>query len=112
MIQSHSSPGKTSRSAAVLQPARVIESYSAGVKLAIVARGEADLYLNTYEAFHDWDICAGHLLVTEAGGTVTGLCGEQLVYGSPGAWQRSGLIASNGRVHDEAVSKWVKACRS
>ena len=66
-----------------LAPARIVESYSAGIKLALVARGEADLYLNTYEAFHDWDICAGHLLVSEAGGQVTGIKGQELRYGLP-----------------------------
>src|SRR5208282_5985062 len=76
-----------------LQPARVLESYSAGIKLALVARGEADIYLNTYDAFHDWDICAGHILVTEAGGQVTGIRGETLQYGLPEAWQRFGLLA-------------------
>ena len=47
--------------------------YSAGVKMAVVARGEADVYVNTYSNFSDWDICAGHILVTEAGGVVSGL---------------------------------------
>ena len=37
----------------------------------MVARGEADVYPNTYEMFYDWDICAGHVILTEAGGTVT-----------------------------------------
>ena len=45
--------------------------------------------VNTYEAFHDWDICAGHILVTEAGGRVTGTGGQELQYGLAGAWQRS-----------------------
>jgi len=108
LIQSHSRPGKKSQSVIALAPGRVVESYSAGVKLAVVARGEVELYLNTYEAFHDWDICAGHILVTEAGGKVTGLCGEPLVYGTEGAWQRVGLLASNGLVHEEAVAKWVQ----
>ena len=35
----------------------MIETYSGGVKLALVARGEADVYANTYETFYDWDIC-------------------------------------------------------
>lgn len=86
-----------------MQPARVRETYSAGIKLALVARGDADLYVNSYEAFHDWDIAAGHILVEEAGGTVTGLAGEPLVYGTPGAWQRQGLLASNGLLHAAAV---------
>lgn len=106
LTQSHSQPGKLSRRVQLLQPAKVIETYSAGIKLALVARGEADLYLNTYEAFHDWDICAGHLLVAEAGGTVTDLRGNAIRYGSPGAWQRGGLLASNGRLHAAALARY------
>ena len=79
-----------------LKPERVVETYSAGVKLALVARGEVDLYVNTYAEFHDWDIAAGHLLVTKPAGTVTGLHGEALRYRTEGAWQRQGLLATNG----------------
>jgi 3'(2'), 5'-bisphosphate nucleotidase len=106
LVQSHSrDPHKPSREVQALGPARIMESYSAGIKLALVARAEADLYLNTYDAFHDWDIAAGHILVAEAGGTVTGLKGQIPRYGLPGAWQRDGLLASNGLVHDEAVRR-------
>jgi 3'(2'), 5'-bisphosphate nucleotidase len=110
LTQSRSrTPGKRSRWVDALRPARVVESYSAGIKLALVARGEADLYLNTYEAFHDWDICAGHILVTEAGGRVTGADGHELRYGLPGAWQRHGLLATNGRLHDAALAVIARA---
>jgi 3'(2'), 5'-bisphosphate nucleotidase len=106
MVQSHSrNPDVPSRMAQAVRPARVVETYSAGVKLAMVARGEVDLYVNDYTQFHDWDIAAGHLLVTEAGGTVTGLHGEELHYGLPGAWQRFGLLGSNGRIHAEALAR-------
>ena len=105
-VQSRSrTPGKPSRAVLALEPCKVLETYSAGIKLALVARGEADLYLNTYDAFHDWDICAGHILVTEAGGVVTGSHGEELHYGLPGAWQRQGLLASNGLVHEQALGR-------
>jgi 3'(2'), 5'-bisphosphate nucleotidase len=97
--------GKPSRWVQALKPSRVIESHSAGIKLALVARGEADVYLNTYAEFHDWDIAAGHILVAEAGGVVTGSGGETLRYGTQGAWQRHGLLASNGAIHDEAVRR-------
>jgi 3'(2'), 5'-bisphosphate nucleotidase len=106
VTQSHSKdPSKPSRELRALSPRHVIETYSAGIKLAQVARGDADIYLNTYDGFHDWDICAGNILVAEAGGRVTGLRGEELQYGLPGAWQRAGLLASNGLVHDEAVRR-------
>ena len=104
LVQSHSrNADKSSRYVKALQPARVIETYSAGIKLAMIARGEAVIYLNTYDAFHDWDICAGHILVDEAGGRITGLHAEELRYGLPGAWQRHGVLASNGKLHEVAV---------
>ncbi len=106
MVQSHSrTPQVPSRMAQAIRPSRVVETYSAGVKLALVARGEVDLYVNDYTQFHDWDIAAGHLLVTEAGGAVTGLHGETLQYGLPEAWQRCGLLGSNGIVHAEALKR-------
>jgi len=68
-----------------------------------VARAEVDLYVNTYQSFSDWDICAGHILVAEAGGRVTGLRGQELRYGLLGAHQRHGLLATNGIVQAEAL---------
>jgi 3'(2'), 5'-bisphosphate nucleotidase len=103
-------PAKRSRTVDALGPARVVRTYSAGIKLALVARAEADVYANTYDAFHDWDICAGHILVEEAGGRVTGLAGEELRYGLPGAWQRHGLLATNGRLHEEALKRLATRC--
>jgi 3'(2'), 5'-bisphosphate nucleotidase len=103
LVQSHSKSGQPNRAVQAVSPARVVEMYSAGVKLALVARGEVDQYINTYPNFHDWDICAGHLLVAEAGGTVTTLAGKPIVYCLPGHAQRGGLLASNGKLHEEVV---------
>jgi 3'(2'), 5'-bisphosphate nucleotidase len=104
LVQSHAKKGETPWPVAALKPKRVIETYSAGVKLAMVARGEADLYVNTYANFSDWDICAGDLLVTEAGGTVTEIAGSPIRYGTPGNAQTGGLLATNGRLHAAAVA--------
>jgi 3'(2'), 5'-bisphosphate nucleotidase len=109
LVQSRPRKPEPTRPVRLLQPARVIETYSAGIKLAVVARGEADLYVNSYEAFHDWDVCAGHILVEEAGGRVTGLAGQELRYGLPGAAQVKGLLASNGKVHEAAVKRLASA---
>jgi 3'(2'), 5'-bisphosphate nucleotidase len=103
MTQSRSKTAKTNPMSAKLKPARIVETYSAGLKLAQVASGETDLYVNTYAEFHDWDICAGHILVEEAGGKVTTLAGEPIRYGTDGFKQRCGLVATNGRLHDRAI---------
>lgn len=105
LTQSWAKTGQSSKPVELLKPAKVIETYSGGVKLAQVARGEADVYANTYETFYDWDICAGHVLVTEAGGTVTDLAGNPIVYQDADFSQRKGLLATNGPSHDEMVRR-------
>lgn len=105
LTQSHTQPGQVPKPVVTaLAPGRVVETYSAGVKLAQVARGEADLYANDYADFHDWDICAGHILVTEAGGTVTLFDGSPVTYGG-GAVQRRGMLATNGVLHAATVGR-------
>src|SRR5262249_28542437 len=104
LVMSHSKTGQSSWPAEALRPRRLVETYSAGLKLAMVARGEVDLYVNTYPNFSDWDICSGDLLVTEAGGIVTELSGAPVTYGSPGHAQRGGLLASNAALHAAAVA--------
>jgi fructose-1,6-bisphosphatase/inositol monophosphatase family enzyme len=72
--------------------------------MAMVARGEVDLYVNTYANFSDWDICAGDILVTEAGGSVSGIAGNPIRYGTPGNSQTEGLLATNGGLRAAAVT--------
>jgi len=106
LVQSHSkNPQVPTPEVKALQPGRVVETYSAGIKLAMVARGEVELYVNSYPNFYDWDIAAGHIMVTEAGGRVSGYRGEELRYGLPGAPQKVGLLGSNGLVQDAALAK-------
>lgn len=87
-----------------LGASRAIQTYSAGIKLAQVARGEADLYLGDYLTLRDWDVAAGHVLVTEAGGRVTNVDGEAIRYdGSGRSLKGRGIVASNGGVHEAAL---------
>ncbi len=104
MTQSHSRhPAVPNHYVRTLQPRRVLETYSAGIKLALVARAEADVYLNDYNALHDWDLCAGHILVTEAGGVVTSLYGQTLAYGLPQGLHPNGVLAANTELHREVL---------
>ena len=43
------------------------------------------------------------VLVLEAGGQVSGLQGQPVMYRRPGAWQRDGLLATNGALHKRAL---------
>jgi 3'(2'), 5'-bisphosphate nucleotidase len=105
LVQSHARKGQPFAAQVALQPKRFVETYSAGVKMAMVARGEVDLYVNTYPRFSDWDICAGDILVSEAGGTNTELSGVPIVYCKEGHPQSGGLISSNGHLHAQALER-------
>lgn len=68
---------------------------SAAIDLCWVAAGRFDAF---YEhKLQAWDSAAGFLMVEEAGGKVTDLIGN---YYNP---YQPGIIASNGKVHDELV---------
>jgi 3'(2'), 5'-bisphosphate nucleotidase len=110
LTQSHTKAGRTPTAAVqYLKPARVLETYSAGIKLAQVARGEADVYACEYDAMNDWDIAAGHILVTEAGGRVTMSDGGNLIFGREDPLQVGRLVATNGRVHDPVLAL-IRGC--
>ncbi|QDU63405.1 Inositol-1-monophosphatase [Planctomycetes bacterium Pan216] len=82
-----------------------IQTYSAGIKFAQVARGESDIYVGDYLTLKDWDICAGHVLVEEAGGLVTTLGGEPVRYDGGGkSLQGRGIVGTNGRLHGSTLA--------
>ena len=78
--------------AAFLGRARAVRRLgSAALDLCYVAAGRFDGYWEQH--LWPWDVAAGALVVTEAGGIVTGMDGSEF---DPGV---AHLVASNGRVH-------------
>ncbi|HEX6960857.1 MAG TPA: 3'(2'),5'-bisphosphate nucleotidase [Lacipirellula sp.] len=78
-------------------------------KYAVVARGEADIYLRlpTKADYFEciWDHAGGVLIVEEAGGRVTDVAGRSLDFtkGRKLTGNR-GVVVTNGRIHDAVVS--------
>jgi myo-inositol-1(or 4)-monophosphatase len=70
---------------------------SAALDLAYVACGRLDGYWE--QQLGPWDVAAGHLLVQEAGGRVTGYSGHE----DHTPLQGSTIVASNGHIHDEML---------
>jgi 3'(2'), 5'-bisphosphate nucleotidase len=79
---------------------------SVGLKVGLLARGVCDLYLAT-TVVKEWDLCAPHALLLEAGGVLTNLCGEPLVYNKADVSECRGLIGSNGLAHELIVETLV-----
>jgi len=95
----------------VLGVGTVHHAGSVGLKAGFLAQGICDLYIATTVA-KEWDVCAPHALLLEAGGTLTNLCGERPVYNQAEVAECRGLIGSNGQIHArlvEVVSALVEA---
>lgn len=86
-----------------LQIMHSIQSGSIGLKVGIICEGHAHLYLDMSGRTSLWDTCAPAALLHEAGGRMTDLKGMQLRYDSPELRHLSGIIASNGTIHDRVV---------
>lgn len=82
-------------------------------KYAVVARGEADIYLRlpTRPGYVEriWDHAAGVLVVTEAGGRATDIFGRTLDFShGAGLEQNKGVIVTNGRLHEAVLGALEK----
>jgi len=82
--------------------ARVRLTGSVAFKLAEIATGAGDATF-TLTPKNEWDICAGTLLVEEAGGRVTDLAGAPLRFNQPSPL-RPGMVASNGVLHADLLA--------
>ncbi|WP_218082487.1 3'(2'),5'-bisphosphate nucleotidase CysQ family protein [Anthocerotibacter panamensis] len=83
---------------------------SLGLKLAAIARAEVDYYLGLSgkSAPKDWDFAAPEVILTEAGGQMTFMNGDPLVYNKPDVSHFGLVIASNGIYH-EALCRLAEA---
>jgi myo-inositol-1(or 4)-monophosphatase len=70
---------------------------SLAYRLCLVANGEFDGML-TLRPTWEWDVAAGCLIVSEAGGLVTDQAGAEPVFNSP-VGQLNGIVASNIDIH-------------
>ncbi|CAN5897587.1 hypothetical protein BH23GEM9_BH23GEM9_31840 [soil metagenome] len=67
---------------------------SVGVKCALIARGECDLYVHPVPYLKEWDTCAPEAVLRGAGGEVTDCHGEPLRYNKADPVQPAGIVAA------------------
>jgi myo-inositol-1(or 4)-monophosphatase len=93
------------------QPLMKVElTGSVAYKFALVASGRHDATF-TLTPKNEWDVCAGTLLVTEAGGMVTEPGGRAFRFNNRATLLEEGLVASNGVLH-RAILNTIKATRA
>ncbi len=78
---------------------------SVGLKLALIALAERDLYVNPNSYCKVWDTCAPEAILRASGGKLTDVYGQPLRYDLEDIGRPSGLVASNGVVHDRVIAR-------
>lgn len=76
---------------------------SAGLKMAKIAAGEAEIYINSSDKTSEWDTCAGVVVLQEAGGKITDMDGNDLTYNNKNPRHLRGYVASNGTRHKDII---------
>lgn len=105
----HSAHGESAQIAAKLGIVNEPVRLDSQAKYAVVARGEADIYLRmpTRADYREkiWDHAAGVLVTEEAGGRVTDIHGRPLDFTRGSALtENQGVIVTNGGLHDAVLA--------
>ena len=87
----------------ILHFKKLIPIGSIALKLAMVAANQTDM-VASLKPKNEWDICAGHCLINEAGGTLLTNEGKRISYNNPKTLITPGLVAGN----ESVVNSFIK----
>ncbi|HSG74463.1 MAG TPA: 3'(2'),5'-bisphosphate nucleotidase CysQ [Nitrosopumilaceae archaeon] len=79
-------------------------SKGSSLKAAEISSGNAELYFTTTNKIKQWDTCASYCLITEAGGKMTDMHGNDLKYNTEKLNHENGLLVSNGLIHNQVTN--------
>jgi 3'(2'), 5'-bisphosphate nucleotidase len=82
------------------------ESRGSSLKVAEICMGLAEIYLTTSNKIKQWDTCASYCLVTEAGGKMTDMLGNEIFYNTEKLNHENGLLVTNGLIHEQIIRQY------
>jgi 3'(2'), 5'-bisphosphate nucleotidase len=53
----------------------------------------------------EWDDCAAEIILSEAGGTLSNVFGDPMLYNQENVSRTKGVLANNGSLHKELLQK-------
>jgi 3'(2'), 5'-bisphosphate nucleotidase len=85
-------------------------SGSVGLKVGLISRQLADLYIHPSPGCKEWDLCAPHAVLEAAGGQISDCWGNPLRYNRRDVRAHNGLVATNGVLHDLVTETVAAIC--
>lgn len=86
-----------------------VQSGSVGLKVGLICERHCDLYIHPSPQTKQWDACAPEALLVAAGGRMTDLEGNAFVYNRADIYNRNGILATNGRAHEQILERVTAA---
>jgi len=81
-----------------------IQMGSAGLKIAEIGAGRADLYFSMTGKMKQWDTAAAHCIIKESGGKITDMLGNDLIYNTKDVFHKNGILVTNNLIHDKILN--------
>ena len=83
-------------------------SIGSSLKVGKISSGEAEVYITTTNKMKEWDSAASYCLISEAGGKMTDMLGNDITYNNKIVNHQNGILVTNGLIHDKIVKEFKK----
>ena len=83
-------------------------SIGSSLKVGKISSGQAEAYITTTSKMKEWDTAASYCIVSEAGGKMTDMLGNDLTYNNKNVHHQNGILVTNGLIHDKIVEEFKK----
>ena len=83
-------------------------SIGSSLKVGKISSGEAEAYITTTNKMKEWDTAASYCIISEAGGIMTDMVGDELTYNKKNVYHENGILVTNGLIHKKIIEEFKK----
>ena len=83
-------------------------SIGSSLKVGKISSGEAEVYITTTNKMKEWDSAASYCIISEAGGKMTDMLGNDITYNNKEIFHQNGILVTNGLIHNKIVEEFKK----
>ena len=83
-------------------------SIGSSLKVGKISSGEAEAYITTTNKMKEWDSAASYCIISEAGGKMTDMLGNDITYNNKIVNHQNGILVTNGFIHEDILKEFKK----
>ncbi len=83
-------------------------SMGSSLKVGKISSGEAEAYITTTNKMKEWDSAAAYCIISEAGGKMTDMLGNDITYNNKDVFHQNGILVTNGLIHNKIIEEFKK----